>query len=93
MSPEQFSFLLSPHSYGGFGGLVADGLTPARAFDVIAERARAPEFQAMIRTFEESAAGRELLADISGWWDAEGLPCPWDTVLELPKHVNDDHAE
>ncbi|MBA3947081.1 MAG: hypothetical protein H0X37_21285 [Herpetosiphonaceae bacterium] len=85
MSDESLSTLLSPHSYAGYGGMVADGLTPAQAFDAVAERAATPAFQAMIARFQASAVGRELLVDIRSWWDAEGLPVPWDNVLDMPQ--------
>jgi len=59
------------------------GMTPEQAFDQLAVTAALPAFQAMITEFEATADGRALLRDTIGFWDKEGLPCPWDNRLDL----------
>ncbi len=84
MRSDDFSVLLSPASYDGFGGMVdLQGWTRAAAFDELARRAADPAFQALIQQYHTTPQGRTLLALVRRAWDAEGLPCPWDNLLDL----------
>ncbi|MBA3947837.1 MAG: hypothetical protein H0X37_25200 [Herpetosiphonaceae bacterium] len=65
------------------------GMTHEQAYDLVAERAARPEFQAVIQQFQATPDGRALLAQARTYWDREGLPVPWDNVLELPVRSGD----
>jgi len=64
------------------------GMTHADAFDRLAATAALPEFQQMIVGMQATTAGRALLRQTIGYWDAEGLPCPWDNQLDLTPGVH-----
>ncbi len=80
MKPEfADAFLPSGHAR-----LVAyGGRSHAQAFDELAATAALPAFQQMVREFQATTDGRALLRQVRSSWGKEGLPCPWDNVLDL----------
>jgi hypothetical protein len=81
MTSEPASFLLSPSRHTV---LVHDhGMTHEQAFDTLAMEMTTPEALALVQGFQETPAGRRVLALLRDWWHADGLPVPWDNLLEL----------
>ncbi len=68
---------------GGHGLLMDEGYTFEQAYDIIAERAATPEFQAVLDIYGARPDGREILQLARSYCDKAGLPCPWDRMLDL----------
>ncbi|MBA3947082.1 MAG: hypothetical protein H0X37_21290 [Herpetosiphonaceae bacterium] len=68
---------------GGHGLLMDEGMSFEAAYDLIAERAAEPDFQAVLDLYGARPEGREILQLARAYWDKAGLPCPWDRVLDL----------
>ncbi len=73
LSPSSIDILARKH-----------GLTVEQAFDAVATVAAGPVFQAEVARFQSTPVGRDILAQQWKAWDKDGLPAPWDNVLELP---------
>ncbi len=83
--PNDAFFLLSPSRHTV---LVHDhGMTHEQAFDDLVMHATTPEALAMVQELQETPAGRRVLDELRRWWHADGLPVPWDNLLDLsPRH-------
>ncbi len=57
--------------YYGYAALLQAGLTPAQAFDLIAERASALALRTITEQLEASPVGRQVLALVHQYWEAE----------------------
>ncbi|MBA3946807.1 MAG: hypothetical protein H0X37_19875 [Herpetosiphonaceae bacterium] len=75
--------LLRLDDYYGYAALLRAGLTPPQAFDLIAERVTGPALQAIIEHLESSSEGRQVLALVRGYWEAERVPVPTDQLVAL----------
>jgi hypothetical protein len=61
----------------GFAGLVAEGLTPAEAWQIIHDET-GPEARAIFADLATTEDGRAALEWARGRWAAHGLPPPWE---------------
>jgi hypothetical protein len=68
-----------PNTDLGFTGLLAEGLSPAEAWQVIRDELLAePGAVAIILGLERTEQGRRALAWSRAQWAEHGLTAPWD---------------
>lgn len=65
----------------GFAGMLAAGMTPAEAWQLIrADLTASPEARAIYAGLETDPDGRAALAWSRAQWAAKGLPAPFDDL-------------